>query len=267
LAASGPIGVFDSGLGGLTVVRALRRKLPRETIVYFGDSARVPYGNKSPTLVRQYSREISEFLIEKGAKLIVVACNTASALALEELRETFQVPIIGVIEPGAEAAVKATQTGHVGVIGTLATVRSGAYEKALVKHLPSVKITSKACPLFVPLVEEGWTEGDIPERVARTYLTSIRSDGVDTLILGCTHYPLLTGVIGKVMTSAVTLVDSAETTALETEKVLIQSELLADAASPGELDCFVSDLPLRFEQVAQRFLGAPVSNVSEVQLH
>ncbi len=267
MAASGPIGVFDSGLGGLTVVRALRRRLPHEALVYFGDSARVPYGNKSPTLVKQYGREISEFLIGKGAKLIVVACNTASALALGELRATFQVPIIGVIEPGAEAAVKATQTGQVGVIGTLATVRSGAYEKALVKHLPSVKVTSKACPLFVPLVEEGWTDGDIPERIAQTYLSSIHANGVDTLILGCTHYPLLAPVIRKVMTPSVTLVDSAETTALETEKVLNQSELLSNASSRGELDCFVSDLPLRFEQVVQRFLGAPVSNVSEVQLH
>ncbi|MFQ6613032.1 MAG: glutamate racemase [Fidelibacterota bacterium] len=262
-----PIGVFDSGLGGLTVVQALRRKLPHETVIYFGDTARVPYGNKSPALVKTYSREIVEFLITKGAKMIVVACNTASSLALDDLRESFDIPLIGVIDPGVEAAINATQTGRIGVIGTRATIHSGAYEEALKNQLPSVVVQSKPCPLFVPLVEEGWIEGDIPDKIVREYLAGINVDGVDTLILGCTHYPLLKSVIRKAVSPNTTLVDSAETTATKTETLLKEFGLLSNLEFPGELDCYVSDLPLRFEKVARSFLGSPVENVTKISLH
>lgn len=262
-----PIAVFDSGLGGLTVVKALKESLPNETIIYFGDTARVPYGNKSQALVQEYSREITEFLINKRAKMVIVACNTASSLALEDLVDRFDVPILGVIEPGAEAAVKATRNGHIGVIGTLATIRSGSYKRALKSRVKSLKVYSQPCPLFVPLVEEGWLDGEVPERVAATYLEGINAGKVDTIILGCTHYPLLKSVIRKIVNHETVLVDSAETTAVMAAKILTEMNLRNNTNQAGTLNCFVTDLPVRFEAVARRFLGTNIDHVSTIHFN
>src|SRR5450432_3478873 len=205
-----PIGVFDSGVGGLTVVRALHELLPNETIFYLGDTARVPYGGKSAATVERYSLEIAEILLEENCKTIVVACNTASALALSKLEETSPVPVTGVIRPGAAAAVEATRNGHIGVICTRATIKSGAYERALCSLNSDVQISARACPLFVPLIEEGWLESEITDRVIAHYLEPLVGQGIDTLILGCTHYPLLREAIGRFLSSSVKLVDSAQ---------------------------------------------------------
>jgi glutamate racemase len=258
--------VFDSGLGGLTVVRAIRKVLPQESILYLGDTARVPYGNKSARLVQTYANQIADFLLERGAKLIVVACNTASALALPSLRETFDVPVIGVIEPGVEAALKATRNNHIGVIGTIATIESGSYARSLKRRNGSVTVTSQPCPLFVPLVEEGWLEGEVPGAVARTYLADINQATVDTLILGCTHYPLLKSILEQVVKPGTVLVDSAEEVATKIATVLEQEDLATDNPEPSELTCYVTDLPARFETVARRFLGSAVPAVTTVQL-
>jgi len=208
---SRPIGVFDSGLGGLTVAKAIKEKLPNENIVYLGDTARVPYGNKSTLLVTGYATQITNFLLGENAKLIVVACNTASALALPALQSEFQVPILGVIIPGSQAAVNATRNKHVGVIGTIATINSNAYTQALRGIESSIQITAQACPLFVPLVEEGWLNGSVPSEITASYLKSINVANVDTLILGCTHYPLLKPMIQDIVNDNTVLIDSAET--------------------------------------------------------
>src|SRR3990172_1544722 len=214
-----PIGIFDSGIGGVTFLREKFRKVPVEKFFYFWDTARVPYGTKSSQTVIKYSQSNSKFLISKGIKLLVVACNTASAVALPSLRWDFEIPIIGVIEPGARKAVRITKTGKVGVIGTPSTIKSNAYKKAIENIAPEVKVYSKACPLFVPLAEEGWTDGEIAELTAKRYLEPLMESGIEVLILGCTHYPLLKSMIQKVMGDEVTLVDSAEETALEIERV------------------------------------------------
>lgn len=193
--SSQPMGVFDSGLGGLTVVHALQAVLPKEDVVYLGDTARVPYGNKSARLVKEYSLQIADFLVEQGAKIIVIACNTASAVALEGLQKHVDVPVLGVIEPGARAALTATRNKHIGVIGTIATIDSGSYETALMTLDATLTVSGQACPLFVPLVEEGWLDGKITEQVVEHYLTPVNRASTDTLILGCTHYPLLKKVI------------------------------------------------------------------------
>jgi len=212
---SRPIGVFDSGLGGLTVAKAIKEKLPNENIVYLGDTARVPYGNKSTLLVTGYATQITNFLLGENAKLIVVACNTASALALPALQSEFLVPILGVIIPGSQAAVHATRNKHVGVIGTTATINSNAYTQALKGIESSIQITAQACPLFVPLVEEGWLNGPVPSEITASYLKSINVANVDTLILGCTHYPLLKPMIQDIVNDNTVLIDSAETVAEE----------------------------------------------------
>ena len=217
---SRPIGVFDSGLGGLTVANAIKEKLPNESIVYLGDTARVPYGNKSTLLVTGYATQIANFLLGENAKLIVVACNTASALALPVLQSEYQVPILGVIIPGSQAAVHATRNNHVGVIGTIATINSNAYTKVLNEIESSIQITAQACPLFVPLVEEGWLNGPVPSEITASYLKSINVANVDTLILGCTHYPLLKPMIQDNVNDNTVLIDSAETVAEEAAKTL-----------------------------------------------
>lgn len=264
--AKGSIGVFDSGLGGLTVVRSLRKALPGESIIYLGDTARVPYGNKSPQLVTEYSVQIAEFLVQKNAKLIVVACNTASAVALPELQKRFNVPVIGVIEPGAEAAVNATRSGRVGVLGTLATVGSGAYEKALMSLGGISKVVGQACPLLVPLAEEGWLDGNVTEEVIKVYLEPVINSNVDTIILGCTHYPILKKAIQKVLDSPVRLVDSADTVAAAVKNIIKEKGLSSKEGSQGNLDLYVTDLPARFEAVASRFLGEKVPSVKTVHL-
>lgn len=256
-----PVGVFDSGIGGLTVAHAVMQQLPHESVTYFGDTARVPYGPKSPETVRRYSKEIASFLVDQGVKTIVVACNTATAHALPSLRESLSMPVIGVIEPGARAAVQATRNGHIGVIGTAGTIKSGAYERALRAIEPSLRITARACPLFVPLVEEGWVNHDATRLVAQEYLAPLLREDVDTLVLGCTHYPLLKDVIAHVLGGTVRLIDSAEETARETSLVLGKQCLAAKSDAEPQYRFIASDDPLMFLQLGQRFLGGAIESV------
>jgi glutamate racemase len=258
--SAAPIGVFDSGLGGLTVAHAIMRQLPAESLIYFGDTARVPYGPKSPETVRRYSREISAFLIEQGVKAIVVACNTATAHALPMLREELDVPVIGVVEPGARAAVHATRSGRIGVIGTTGTIRSQAYVRAIHAEAPDARVTAIACPLFVPLVEEGWTNHEAAQLVAEEYLAPLVKEGVDTLVLGCTHYPLLKPLIGEIVGRSVRLIDSAEETAADTRRMLAANDLAA-ADGEGEYRFIASDDPQQFLTLGRRFLGEAIEHV------
>jgi len=258
--AAAPIGVFDSGLGGLTVAHAIMRRLPGESLVYFGDTARVPYGPKSPDTVRRYSREIAAFLLDQGVKAIVVACNTATAHALPMLRDVLDVPVIGVVEPGARAAVHASRTGRIGVIATEGTIRSGAYVRAIQQALPDARVTALACPLFVPLVEEGWTDHEATRLVAHEYLEPFAREGVDTLVLGCTHYPLIKPLIAEVVGPRVRLIDSAEETAADTERMLAEHGLASSSADVSHR--FVaSDDPQQFLALGQRFLGDAIERV------
>ncbi|HIC38896.1 MAG TPA: glutamate racemase [Candidatus Marinimicrobia bacterium] len=259
-----PIGVFDSGLGGLTVVKALRNILPNESIVYFGDTARVPYGNKSQELIQEYSREITHFLIKNDAKLIVVACNTASALALNELQSNTSIPVIGVIDPGADEAVKATNNNNIGIIGTVATISSKAYEIALIRINKDIQAISHACPLLVPLAEEGWLGGDVVNAIVKHYISPLNDKKIDTLILGCTHYPLLKDVISKQVSNGTVLIDSAAAVARAIKVKLLEINQLNNCNELGTLSCFVTDIPMRFELVGQRFLGAPMDHVQTV---
>jgi glutamate racemase len=265
--ASQPIGVFDSGIGGLTVAREIMRQLPHESSIYFGDTARVPYGPKSPDTVIRYSREITSFLKAQGVKAVVVACNTATAHALPTLRAENDLPIIGVIEPGSRAAARVTKAGNIGVIGTQGTINSRAYEKAIAAELPTANIIARACPLFVPLVEEGWLETDATNLIAREYLGSFVDANVDTLVLGCTHYPLLKRAIGEVVGRTVRLIDSAEETAAETAATLKEAGLARVNGDESPTYRFIaSDAPDQFLRVGQRFLGAAIDRVETVTL-
>ena len=258
-----PIGVFDSGIGGLTVVKALRDQLPNETIVYLGDTARVPYGPKSPETVQRYALELAHMLMEKNAKALVVACNTVSSVALPVLMRKFSVPVIGVIEPGARAALEATRNRHIGVIGTRATVRSGAYEKALRASDNNVRVTSRACPLLVPLIEEGLLDDDVTDRVILRYLEPLLSDGIDTLVLGCTHYPLLSAAIARVLGRDITIVDSAANCAIAVQETLDQHSLRSPATVGGELHVALTDAADNFLNVARDALQL---NFGEIEL-
>jgi glutamate racemase len=249
-----PIGIFDSGVGGLTVVGKMQEMLPGEDLIYFGDTARVPYGTKSKETITKFSVENVEFLMEHNVKLVIVACNTASSLSLDFLKRCFKVPIIGVIEPGAREAVSATRNDRIGVIGTHATVSSGAYEKAIGKISARYSVFTQACPLFVPLVEEGWEEKDVARRVAQIYLSPLKDKSVDTLILGCTHYPILKKILKKVMGKNVVLVDSAREVARGARDILDASGLLKDSKTLGEHRFFVSDEPNRFIKIGEKFL-------------
>jgi glutamate racemase len=262
-----PIGVFDSGVGGLTVLRALHARLPRESTIYLGDTARVPYGTKSSAVVTRYSLKNAEFLVERDIKLLVVACNTATAAALPALEQSLSIPVVGVIAPGAHAAAAvAPPSGHVAVIGTPGTIKSGAYSHALRALRPDVEVLGRACPLFVPLAEEGWTSGEVPRLVAERYLGDLRGK-VDALVLGCTHYPLLKTVIAEVMGPGTTLVDSAEATAAEVAGVLARAGLLAPESSPAPHHGFyVTDVPERFVAVGAQFLGRPLSGAEQVDI-
>lgn len=264
--SSAPIGVFDSGIGGLTVVRELIRQLPNESIVYFGDTARVPYGPKSPDTVLRYSQEIAGFLEKQGIKTLVVACNTATAHAVPALSQDLKIPVIGVIEPGAKAAAAATRSGGIGVIGTHGTIKSRAYEIAIEHILPDARISTVACPLFVPLVEEGWLETEATMLIAREYLTPLRDAGIDTLVLGCTHYPLLKRAIGTVVGREVRLIDSAQETAAQTARVLKENGIAATAGDGARYRFIASDAPETFLRVGQRFLGAAIKRVETVTL-
>jgi glutamate racemase len=249
-----PIGVFDSGIGGLTVVKALCDRLPNETIVYLGDTARVPYGPKSPDTVQRYSLELAHMLMQKDAKALVVACNTVSSVALPLLTRKFSVPVIGVIEPGARAALQATRNQHVGVIGTRATIRSGAYEKALRARDGNVRVSSRACPLLVPLIEEGLLDDDVTDQIIARYLEPLLTDKIDTLVLGCTHYPLLRQAIARALGHEITLVDSAQNCAIAVHETLDRQSLLSLATERGELHVALTDAADNFLNVARNAL-------------
>ncbi|HEV8125786.1 MAG TPA: glutamate racemase [Gemmatimonadales bacterium] len=262
---SKPIGIFDSGIGGLTVARAIYHRLPNEPTIYFGDTARVPYGPKSPETVRRYSLEILEWLLGQGVKAVVIACNTSTAHALESLRQASPVPVIGVIEPGARAAVNAAPRGPIGVIGTAGTIHSNAYVRAIHAIDPAIPVEQQACPLFVPLVEEGWFEHPAAELIAEEYLRPVRDAGIEALVLGCTHYPLLKPLIRRVMGLSVALIDSAEQTALTLQRTLAESGLTAPAGTPGHRFVVSDDEP-RFRQVGSRFIGERLAGAEVVPL-
>jgi glutamate racemase len=260
------IGIFDSGVGGLTVLKEIFQVLPQEDTVYLGDTARVPYGTKSPETVTRYARQIAAFLVSRDIKLLVVACNTASAVALETLQAELSIPVVGVIEPGARRAVAVSTSGRVGVIGTEGTIRSSAYAKAIKRLNPDIEVVTQACPLFVPLVEEGWTDNEVARLTARTYLAPLQQQGVDTLVLGCTHYPLLKEMVGEVMGRDVTLVDSAAETARTVAAILAEQQLQRPATEQGNHHYFVTDIPAGFIRVGNRFLGGQLGDVYQVNL-
>jgi glutamate racemase len=256
-----PLGVFDSGIGGLTVAAALRELMPSENIFYIGDTARVPYGGKTRQTIERYSSEITGLLLAERAKIIVVACNTASALAVPTLEQVLRVPIIGVIQPGACAAAAATRNGHVGVIGTYATVYSRAYELAIHAIDPEIRVTSQPCPMLVPLIEEGWLDDTITDQVVRRYLEKMIRAEIDTLVLGCTHYPLLKEAIQRFVGPEITLVDSAHNCAAAVKKLLAKEDLTANEEQLGKLEVALTDQSTGFLRVAERALGLQVGDV------
>ena len=258
-----PIGVFDSGIGGLTVVKSLRDRLPNETIVYLGDTARVPYGPKSPETVQRYALELAHMLMQKKAKALVVACNTVSSVALPLLTRKFPVPVIGVIEPGARAALQTTRNRHVGVIGTRATIRSGAYERALRVSDNNVRVSSRACPLLVPLIEEGLLDDEVTDRIIVRYLEPLLADGIDTLVLGCTHYPLLSVAIARALGHEIVLVDSAQNCAIAVQETLDRNSLRSPGTAGGKLHVALTDAADNFLNVARDALQL---NFGEVEL-
>ncbi len=269
-----PIGIFDSGVGGLTVYRALHEHLPNERFVYLGDTARVPYGTKSLATVGRYAVENAQFLAAHGIKLLVVACNTASALALAAIRKALNIDVVGVIGPGARAAVAGSSGKRIGVIATESTVQSGAYTQAIAKVDPDAAVIERACPLFVPLAEEGWADEEVARTVAETYLKDLRSS-IDTLVLGCTHYPILKGVIQETVGSQVELIDSGEATAVEVKSLLKEKGLAGSSAGTGALErqlCddldhfYVTDAAERFARVAERFLGSKPARLEAVEV-
>lgn len=260
------IGIFDSGVGGLTVLKEIIKVLPQEDTIYLGDTARVPYGTKSPETVTRYSRQITSFLVSRDIKMLVVACNTASAVSLTALQKEFSIPIIGVIEPGARRAAAVTRTGKVGVIGTAGTIRSSAYAKAIKRINSDIEVITRACPLFVPLAEEGWIDNEVARLTAQTYLQGLKDEMVDTLVLGCTHYPILKDIIAETMGDSVTLVDSAEETAFAVAEILGNRSLLRPSSERGNHHFYVTDVPAGFIRVGTRFLGERLGDVFQVNL-
>jgi glutamate racemase len=255
-----PIGMFDSGIGGLTVLKEVRSLLPREHIIYLGDTARLPYGSKSPGTVTRYALESAIFMLTKGVKILVIACNTSSAVALPILMKKLPIPVLGVIDPGAREAVRATKTKRVGVIGTKATVRSGAYEKAIVAHDPTVTVISQACPLFVPIAEEGLEDDRVAEIMTERYLAGIKKSDIDALVMGCTHYPILENTIRKAMGKGVNVINTGKETAKDVKKTLEARGLLKDSGKGGA-EYFVTDSPDTFKEIGGRFLGEDTGRI------
>ena len=260
------LGIFDSGLGGLTVARSIHEAMPAESLVYLGDTARVPYGNKSGETIIRYSRENSQFLISKGVKAVVVACNTASAYALEALRAELKVPVFGVIESGVEAALHATKNNRVGVIGTLGTIESLAYQNAIKAARPDIQIVAEPTPLLVPLIEEDWIEHDATRLVLEEYLWKFQRAGVDTLVLACTHYPLLKAVLSRQLGPSVALVDSARTCADYVKRALEHSGELGSAQTEAGMEVYLTDRPARFARLAERFLKRKLDHIEVVSV-
>jgi len=267
---SAPLGVFDSGLGGLTVVRALRKRLPGESIVYLGDTARVPYGTRSSDTVVKYALACAKVLIDRGVKAIVVACNTVSAVALDILRVELDLPVLGVIEPGARAAASAADGEVIGVLGTTGTIASGAYPRAVAAASTRAEVVGQAAPLLVPLVEEGWIDGEVPRLAVSRYLEPLLRRGAKVIVLGCTHYPLLHDVIEReaerLAGRRVRIIDSAAATAEAVAAFLRERGVASEAFPPGELHLLVTDLPQSFSDVARRFLGETVPAVTQIDL-
>jgi len=266
-AKDSPIGIFDSGIGGLTVVKAVMEQLPDENIIYFGDTARVPYGIKSTETIRQYALQITEFLLKKNVKIILIACNSVAAAAQKEIREKCgKIPVLDVIDAGSSVAVASSRkTRQIGVIGTLATIGSGAYEKALKKLDGEINVFSRACPLLVPLAEEGWTNNHIANEVLKIYLEDFRNKDMDSLILGCTHYPLFKDRISQILGKELSIIDSAESISKLTREVLKKHQMLRNG-SRGQFHCYVSDKPQRFKLLAERFLGNKLNRVEIVSI-
>lgn len=263
-----PIGVFDSGVGGLTVAREIMRNLPKEDIVYFGDTARVPYGSKSKDNIIRYSRQIIHFLQTKGVKAIVIACNTASALALDTVKDEFDLPIIGVVEPGARAALSVTENKKIGVIGTEATVRSSMYEKIIQGINPEVSVIAKACPLFVPLVEEGFKKHQVTDEIIDYYLADLKKSDIDALILGCTHYPLLRSKIREYVGDKITLVNPAYETAMDLKRILREKDMENPdiEGDHGSYSFYVSDAADKFKQFANSILPYDIETTRQINI-
>ena len=261
-----PLGVFDSGVGGLTVVRALRELLPNESIIYLGDTARVPYGSKSPDTIRRFAVEDTQFLVNHNVKAVVVACNTATAHALPHLQKTFRMPVIGVVEPGVEATLADATTQRVGIIGTAGTIRSCAYQHAIAMQRPDIITDGKATPLLVPFVEEGWIDHPALKSVLREYLKPLLDKGIDTLVLGCTHYPLLVPVLKRMLGTKVRLVDSASTCAAHVKRTLEAGGLLRTSKARPTLEIHLTDFSEQFEALAHRFLGEEFGKIKKAVL-
>jgi len=258
-----PIGIFDSGVGGLTVMKEVMRELPDEDIIYLGDTARVPYGGRSPETVTKYSLQNAQFLVSKGIKLLIVACNTSSAVSLDLLSERLPVPVIGVVNPGARAAASMTRIKKTAVIGTETTIRSGSYEKAIRAIDSGIEVTGIACPLFVPLIEEGWVNGEVVTLVVREYLSLLNNSGIDTLVLGCTHYPMIKDIIAGVV--GVQLIDSAVETAGEARRTLEEKGMLCKRENGPSRKFYVTDSPEKFADTGRRFLDHNILNISKIE--
>ncbi len=261
-----PIGIFDSGLGGLTVVKEVLKQLPNENIIYIGDTARVPYGNKSPETVIRFTTECVNVLKEQNVKMVVIACNTASSSGIEQIQDQFDFPVVGVVKPGALAAYKSTKKQKVGVIGTERTIKSGSYERAIKALNPDIEVWSKACPLFVPLVEEGWFDNDITRRIIRVYLSELMGKGIDTLVLGCTHYPLLKNTIKDIVGNDIRLVDSAEETAMVVKDIVRHHQMERHKNDNPEHQFFVTDAPEKFVELGEIFLQHKIKHISKIEL-
>jgi glutamate racemase len=264
--AAAPIGVFDSGLGGLTVLRAIRERLPGESTVYLGDTARVPYGPKAAETIQRYALEATDFLVGKGVKAVVIACNTATARALPDVIARAGVPVLGVVEPGGRAAAEASRDGRIGVIGTRGTISSRAYNAVIHEQRPDAVVLEQACPLFVPLVEEGWTEDQVSRLTAERYLRPLLDEGIDTLVLACTHYPLLKPLLAQVVGPEVVLIDSAESTAEALEVLLAEAALGNHTGREPEARYYVTDEAARFDSLARRLLGEEVDHLETVSV-
>jgi len=260
-----PIGVFDSGIGGMTVVRSIMQHLPHENIIYFGDTARVPYGPKSPQVVREYALQDTDVLLQHDVKLIVIACNTVSAVALDIVQKRAKLPVVGVILPGAEAAVRESKNKRIGIIGTLGTIYSNAYTHAIRQLDPAVKVFGQPCPLFVPLAEEGWIDHKATELIAKEYLFPLTLEKIDTVVLGCTHYPILRKIIQKVMHNNVALIDSGDATTITVKRMLKELDLENTSTQKPNLRFFVSDVPHKFAEIGERFLGTKLGKVNRVE--
>jgi glutamate racemase len=261
-----PIGVFDSGIGGLTVLKEIIKEIPYEDTIYLGDTARVPYGIRSPETVTRYSLENTRFLFSKDIKLLVVACNTASSISLDSIKKSIPAPVVGVIEPGAKAAVRTTRNKRIGVIGTEATIKSSSYAKSINEIDKNIEVCHLACPLFVPIVEEGWIEGEIATMIAERYLKDIKDKGIDTLVLGCTHYPLLKGVISRVMGEEVILIDSAVEVAKEIKEILNAADSKRGQQGKPLREFYVTDSPERFVKVGERFLENNIEHIEKISV-